>query len=110
MLFIGQTFLWMRWVWASTARVYPELLRAGRRVDRCHDLELIERLLTSRDGEVSEGAEALAAGTAGSAGHGPGPERAAGAAAQGMLFEPPGDRLFRRLRNMGMNCDENRNC
>jgi len=69
--------------------VYPELLRAGRRVDRCHDLELIERLLTSRDGEVSEGAEALAAGPAGSAG--PGPERAAGAAAQGMLFEPPGD-------------------
>ena len=44
----------VRWVWASTARVYPELLRAGRRVDRCHDLELIERLLTSRDGEVSE--------------------------------------------------------
>ncbi len=81
----------VRWVWASTARVYPELLRAGRRVDRCHDLELIERLLTSRDGEVSEGAEALAAGSAGSAGHGPGPERAAGAAAQGMLFEPPGD-------------------
>jgi hypothetical protein len=80
----------VRWVWASTARVYPELLRAGRRVDRCHDLELIERLLTSRDGEVSEGAKAVAAGSAGPAGHGP--ERAAGAAAQGMLFEPPGDR------------------
>jgi DNA polymerase-1 len=72
--------------------VYPELLRAGRRVDRCHDLELIERLLTSRDGEVSEGAETLAPGSAGSAGHGPGPERVAGAAAQGMLFEPPSDR------------------
>jgi hypothetical protein len=78
----------VRWVWASTARVYPELLRAGRRVERCHDLELVERLLSSRDGEVSEGAAELAAGTAG-----PGPDRAAGgaAAAQGMLFEPPGD-------------------
>ena len=78
----------VRWVWASTARVYPELLRAGRRVERCHDLELVERLLSSRDGEVSEGAAGLAAGPAG-------PERVTGAgaasAAQGMLFEPPGD-------------------
>lgn len=40
----------VRWVWASGARLYPSLLRAGVRVTRCHDVELIERLLASRDG------------------------------------------------------------
>ncbi|MFB9431935.1 bifunctional 3'-5' exonuclease/DNA polymerase [Streptoalloteichus tenebrarius] len=34
-----------RWVWAATAEVYPELLRAGVRVRRCHDLALTEALL-----------------------------------------------------------------
>ena len=34
-----------RWVWAAAAAVYPALLRAGVRVDRCHDLELTEALL-----------------------------------------------------------------
>ncbi|MFS2293564.1 MAG: bifunctional 3'-5' exonuclease/DNA polymerase, partial [Actinomadura sp.] len=34
-----------RWVWASTARIYPRLLEAGVRVGRCHDLELVENLL-----------------------------------------------------------------
>ncbi|MFC4090442.1 bifunctional 3'-5' exonuclease/DNA polymerase, partial [Micromonospora sp. GCM10011541] len=27
-----------RWVWASGATVYPALLRAGVRLDRCHDV------------------------------------------------------------------------
>ncbi|MEP7022478.1 MAG: bifunctional 3'-5' exonuclease/DNA polymerase [Actinomycetota bacterium] len=66
----------VRWVWASTAALYPALLRAGQRVDRCHDVELTERLLISTDGTPSEGAEALA------------PERAASTTAQGMLFDP----------------------
>ena len=34
-----------RWVWPSTAEIYPGLLRAGVRVARCHDLELTEALL-----------------------------------------------------------------
>jgi DNA polymerase-1 len=39
-----------RWVWASTASVYPRLLRAGARVGRCHDIELTEALLLGQDG------------------------------------------------------------
>ncbi|NMO55086.1 bifunctional 3'-5' exonuclease/DNA polymerase [Actinoplanes sp. TBRC 11911] len=39
-----------RWVWASTAEVYPALLRAGVRVARCHDLELTETLLIGHAG------------------------------------------------------------
>ncbi len=39
-----------RWVWASTAEVYPALLRAGVRVARCHDLELTEALLLGHEG------------------------------------------------------------
>ena len=40
----------VRWVWADTAETYPALLRAGVRVDRCHDVRLVEALLTGRDG------------------------------------------------------------
>ncbi|WP_345022566.1 bifunctional 3'-5' exonuclease/DNA polymerase [Actinomadura keratinilytica] len=43
-----------RWVWPSTARVYPRLLRAGVRVARCHDLELVETLLLGHDGRHGE--------------------------------------------------------
>jgi DNA polymerase family A len=39
-----------RWVWASTADLYPSLLRAGVRVARCHDLELTEALLLGQAG------------------------------------------------------------
>ncbi|WP_150309017.1 bifunctional 3'-5' exonuclease/DNA polymerase [Planctomonas psychrotolerans] len=38
-----------RWVWDSTARWYPELLRAGIRVDRCHDLRLCHTILRSSE-------------------------------------------------------------
>ena len=40
----------VRWVWADTAQTYPALLGAGVRVDRCHDVRLVEALLTGRDG------------------------------------------------------------
>jgi hypothetical protein len=40
----------VRWVWSSSAEVYPALLRAGVRVARCHDVELAERLLRAREG------------------------------------------------------------
>jgi DNA polymerase-1 len=63
-------------VWASTASLYPELLRAGQRVTRCHDVELIERLLVSTDGQASEGIAGLA------------PGRMDSVTAQGMLFDP----------------------
>lgn len=39
-----------RWVWTSTATVYPGLLRAGVRVQRCHDLATTAAILNTRDG------------------------------------------------------------
>lgn len=44
----------VRWVWPSTAAVYPGLLRAGIRVTRCHDVGLTEGLLLGRDGQAGE--------------------------------------------------------
>jgi DNA polymerase family A len=44
----------VRWVWADTAQTYPALLRAGVRVDRCHDVRLVEALLLGRDGRPAE--------------------------------------------------------
>ena len=40
----------VRWVWADTTETYPALLRAGVRVDRCHDVRLVGALLAGRDG------------------------------------------------------------
>ncbi|HUY52027.1 MAG TPA: bifunctional 3'-5' exonuclease/DNA polymerase [Streptosporangiaceae bacterium] len=40
----------VRWVWADTSGIYPSLLRAGVRVDRCHDVALTEALLLAREG------------------------------------------------------------
>ena len=39
-----------RWVWVDTARVYPDLLRAGVRVARCHDVVLVDEILAARAG------------------------------------------------------------
>ncbi|HZC40490.1 MAG TPA: bifunctional 3'-5' exonuclease/DNA polymerase, partial [Streptosporangiaceae bacterium] len=44
----------VRWVWADTAAIYPRLLRAGVRVERCHDLALTETLLLAREGRGGE--------------------------------------------------------
>jgi DNA polymerase I len=44
----------LRWVWASTAEIYPALLRAGVRVRRCHDVELTEALLLGAAGRWGE--------------------------------------------------------
>jgi DNA polymerase-1 len=38
-----------RWVWASTAAVYPLLLRAGVRIERCHDVAHTEALLSGHE-------------------------------------------------------------
>ncbi len=68
----------VRWVWADTSAVYPSLLRAGVRVDRCHDVALTAALLLARDGQQA-GAAAVASRRAG-----PAP----GAAGQATLFGP----------------------
>lgn len=43
-----------RWVWADTSEVYPPLLDAGVRVDRCWDLHLTEALLLGTEGRHRE--------------------------------------------------------
>jgi hypothetical protein len=66
----------VRWVWASTAGLYPFLLQSGQRVARCHDVELTERLLLGRDGQAGGFGSALP------------PDRGTGGAAQETLFDP----------------------
>jgi hypothetical protein len=43
-----------RWVWAATGELYPRLLAAGIRVDRCADLRLTEGILLAADGRWGE--------------------------------------------------------
>ncbi|MET9227554.1 bifunctional 3'-5' exonuclease/DNA polymerase [Lentzea sp. NPDC003310] len=43
-----------RWVWADTSEIYPLLLAAGVRVDRCWDLHLTEALLLGVEGRHRE--------------------------------------------------------
>ena len=51
----------VRWVWPACAEVYPALLRAGVRVQRCHDVALTETLLLAREGQHGEPASLAAA-------------------------------------------------
>ena len=44
----------VRWVWPATADIYPALLRAGVRLERCHDIALAEALLLGREGRPGE--------------------------------------------------------
>jgi len=80
-----------RWVWPSTAAIYPPLLRAGVRVERCHDIELTEALLLGYVGRWGE-PRGLAAAAARLAGRPVPPDLPARQAAppgdaQGALFE-----------------------
>ncbi|SBT47346.1 bifunctional 3'-5' exonuclease/DNA polymerase [Micromonospora narathiwatensis] len=43
-----------RWVWATGVPIYPALLRADVRLDRCHDVELTEALLLGHAGRWGE--------------------------------------------------------
>lgn len=51
-----------RWVWDSTADIYPLLLSAGIGIERCHDITLTERILLGRQGRFGEPACAAAVG------------------------------------------------
>ncbi|MFF4398047.1 bifunctional 3'-5' exonuclease/DNA polymerase [Streptomyces sp. NPDC001480] len=84
-----------RWVWRSTAEVYPRLLATGVRVERCYDIEDAETLLLGhegRSGEPRSAAAALARLRGGPVPPDP-PQRAAEPGAQSPLFEPQGTRL-----------------
>ncbi|PYC76185.1 bifunctional 3'-5' exonuclease/DNA polymerase [Micromonospora arborensis] len=87
-----------RWVWSTATSVYPGLLRAGVRVDRCHDVELTEALLLGHAGRWGE-PRSLAAAWARLTGAAVPPDPPSRAAAppghgQGALFDtlpgPPG--------------------
>jgi DNA polymerase-1 len=79
----------VRWVWPASGEVYPALLRAGVRVQRCHDVALTETLLLARDGQHGEPAS-LAAAWARLRGAAAPAARAvrSAAAGQAVLFEP----------------------
>ncbi|MFJ9585863.1 bifunctional 3'-5' exonuclease/DNA polymerase [Streptomyces acidicola] len=79
-----------RWVWRATAEVYPRLLAAGVRVERCYDIEVAENLLLGhegRHGEPRSAAAALARLRRAPVPADP-PQRAAEPGSQTPLFEP----------------------
>lgn len=81
-----------RWVWRSTAEIYPRLLASGVRVERCYDIEDAETLLLGHEGRYGEprsAAAALARLRGGPVPPDP-PQRAAEPGAQSPLFEPRG--------------------
>ncbi|GAA0492297.1 bifunctional 3'-5' exonuclease/DNA polymerase [Streptomyces stramineus] len=78
-----------RWVWRSTAELYPRLLGAGVRVERCYDVEAAESLLIGHTEGQSGQPRSLAAAWARLRGlpvPADPPARAAGG--QPSLFEP----------------------
>ncbi|MFI8926859.1 bifunctional 3'-5' exonuclease/DNA polymerase [Streptomyces sp. NPDC053474] len=79
-----------RWVWRSTAEIYPRLLAAGVRVERCYDVEAAEALLLGHEGRLGEPRSAAAAWARGRRRPVPPdpPPRAAVPGAQDSLFEP----------------------
>ncbi|MFD9406236.1 bifunctional 3'-5' exonuclease/DNA polymerase [Streptomyces sp. NPDC059989] len=79
-----------RWVWPSTAAVYPRLLAAGARVERCHDIEAAELLLLGHEGRFGEPRSAAAAWARLTNAPVPPdpPQRAAERGTQDSLFEP----------------------
>ncbi|MFD8736344.1 bifunctional 3'-5' exonuclease/DNA polymerase [Streptomyces sp. NPDC059618] len=84
-----------RWVWRSTADVYPRLLATGVRVERCYDVEAAETLLLGHEGRLGEprsAAAALARLRGGPVPPDP-PQRSAEPGSQSSLFEPSPVRL-----------------
>ncbi|MFE0036736.1 bifunctional 3'-5' exonuclease/DNA polymerase [Streptomyces sp. NPDC059015] len=79
-----------RWVWRSTAEVYPRLLAAGVGVERCYDIEDAELLLLGHEGRHGEPRSAAAAWAR--LRHTPVPDdpppRTAVPGSQSSLFEP----------------------
>ncbi|MEN8654927.1 bifunctional 3'-5' exonuclease/DNA polymerase [Streptomyces sp. 21So2-11] len=79
-----------RWVWRSTVEIYPRLLAAGVRVERCYDIEDAEALLLGHEGRQGEPHSAAAAWARlhDRAVPPDPPQRAAEPGSQSSLFEP----------------------
>jgi DNA polymerase family A len=86
----------VRWVWGATGDIYPGLLRAGVRVERCHDVALVEGLLLGREGRPGDATSLGAAWARLSEGtdtaRGPGAETQPLAAGSGTAAPPAGNR------------------
>ncbi|MFE6664435.1 bifunctional 3'-5' exonuclease/DNA polymerase [Streptomyces sp. NPDC057697] len=80
-----------RWVWRSTAEIYPRLLAAGVHISRCYDIEAAESLLLAHEGRLGEPRSAAAAhARLNNAPVPPDPPiRSAEPGSQSSLFEPP---------------------
>ncbi|MFE7706817.1 bifunctional 3'-5' exonuclease/DNA polymerase [Streptomyces sp. NPDC057486] len=80
----------IRWVWRSTAEIYPRLLDAGVLIDRCYDIEAAESLLLAHEGRLGEPRSAAAAHARLRNAPVPPdpPSRAAEPGSQSSLFEP----------------------
>ncbi len=76
-----------RWLWENTADLYPALLSAGLRVERCHDVTLTERILLGRAGRFGESCSAAAVHARATGGEVPA-EPAASTTDQPVLFDP----------------------
>ncbi|MEV7193902.1 bifunctional 3'-5' exonuclease/DNA polymerase [Streptomyces sp. NPDC093510] len=50
-----------RWIWRSTAAIYPRLLTTATRIPRCYDIEAAELLLLGHEGRLGEPRSAAAA-------------------------------------------------
>lgn len=79
-----------RWVWRSTAEIYPRLLAAGVPVGRCYDIEVAESLLLAHEGRLGEPRSAAAAHARlrGAPVPPDPPARSAEPGSQSSLFEP----------------------
>ncbi|WP_320782540.1 bifunctional 3'-5' exonuclease/DNA polymerase [Streptomyces sp. CRN 30] len=79
-----------RWIWRSTSPLYPRLLAAGVRVERCYDIEDAETLLLGHEGRsgAPRSAAAALARLRGTAVPPDPPQRSAEPGAQSPLFEP----------------------
>ncbi|HWD78581.1 MAG TPA: bifunctional 3'-5' exonuclease/DNA polymerase [Kribbella sp.] len=82
-----------RWVWRASADIYPRLLAAGVRVERCYDIENTEGLLLGHEGRLGEPRSAAAAWGRLSGGPVPAdpPLRAVVPGEQSSLFEIAGE-------------------
>ncbi|MGW2084707.1 bifunctional 3'-5' exonuclease/DNA polymerase [Streptomyces sp. NPDC001880] len=80
-----------RWVWRSTAEIYPRLLAAGVPLSRCYDIEVAESLLLAHEGRLGEPRSASAAHARLHNAPVPPdpPPRSAEPGSQSSLFEPP---------------------
>ncbi|HEY8986333.1 MAG TPA: bifunctional 3'-5' exonuclease/DNA polymerase [Streptomyces sp.] len=79
-----------RWVWRNSAEMYPALVAAGARVERCYDIEVAENLLLGHEGRFGapRSAWAALARLRGTAVPDDPPARTADPSGQPSLFEP----------------------